>query len=158
MVIKQGTPFWECSICREYKETKEFHKDACKKNGIGSYCKLCANALRRTWRAENKERNREYNATYNQTERGKRFLKKSIAKWVSNNPEKVKAHAMVLNAKKVGDLVPEPCEICGTTDDIHAHHDDYDKPLGVRWLCRTHHTEHHVKKRRADEQYILMDA
>lgn len=26
-----------------------------------------------------------------------------------------------------------------------THHDEYSKPLEVRWLCRLHHREHHAK-------------
>lgn len=35
------------------------------------------------------------------------------------------------------------CEICGAK--AEAHHDDYDKPLVVRWLCFKHHREHHKR-------------
>lgn len=35
------------------------------------------------------------------------------------------------------------CEICQRTSDIHAHHEDYKKPLDVRWLCRDHHMAWH---------------
>jgi ribosome-binding protein aMBF1 (putative translation factor) len=45
-------------------------------------------------------------------------------------------------ARQTGRLVPEPCEVCGT-ETVEAHHDDYDKPLEVRWLCRRHHSEVH---------------
>lgn len=41
--------------------------------------------------------------------------------------------------KKRGVLIPEPCAICGTTDQIEMHHEDYSKPLDVVWLCRAHH-------------------
>ena len=36
----------------------------------------------------------------------------------------------------------KPCEVCGDTIS-EAHHDDYDKPLDVRWLCFRHHRSHH---------------
>jgi hypothetical protein len=41
-----------------------------------------------------------------------------------------------------GILIKKPCEVCGVHD-VEAHHDDYYKPLVVRWLCRNHHREHH---------------
>lgn len=46
--------------------------------------------------------------------------------------------------KKRGKLKPQPCRVCGNPNS-EAHHDDYNKPLEVTWLCRTHHLEHHQK-------------
>ena len=47
-------------------------------------------------------------------------------------------HKMV----KEGKLVPEKCAVCGKLP-TQAHHDDYNKPLNVIWLCRKHHGEIH---------------
>jgi len=61
-----------------------------------------------------------------------------------------RAQGVVEKAVKKGLLIPMPCEICGksgTMSDgrnlIQAHHDDYNKPLDVRWLCQEHHHEWH---------------
>ena len=47
----------------------------------------------------------------------------------------------------------EVCEQCGTEegsfDKLQAHHDDYAKPLAVRWFCRSCHARHHLAERRA---------
>lgn len=37
-----------------------------------------------------------------------------------------------------GRIIRGPCEVCGSLN-VHAHHDDYSKPLQVRWLCKPHH-------------------
>jgi hypothetical protein len=58
-------------------------------------------------------------------------------------PEKYRAHTAVSNALKLKILFKLPCSVCGTTEDVHAHHDDYTKPLDVIWLCRKHHQERH---------------
>jgi len=57
-------------------------------------------------------------------------------------------------AIKRGILIPQPCEKCGKTgvmadgrNAIQAHHDDYNKPLDVRWLCQEHHHEWHKSNR-----------
>jgi hypothetical protein len=39
-------------------------------------------------------------------------------------------------------LLRMPCETCGEIK-AEAHHDDYDQPFNVRWLCRKHHGDHH---------------
>jgi hypothetical protein len=58
-------------------------------------------------------------------------------------PEKHKARDAVKKAKKSGKLIPKPCLICGD-EKVHAHHEDYSKPLDVKWMCvKCHHAEHH---------------
>ena len=44
---------------------------------------------------------------------------------------------------RVGNIQKKPCEICGSMENLEAHHDDYSKPLQVRWLCRRHHKQLH---------------
>lgn len=67
-----------------------------------------------------------------------------------NKTLKRKAQHMVEKAIKRGSLKPQPCEECGeqgTMADgrnrVQAHHDDYGKPLEVRWLCQSCHHEWH---------------
>lgn len=59
----------------------------------------------------------------------------------------MKAHKMVLDAIAKGVLKPQPCEKCGWKKNVDAHHDDYSKPLEVRWLCRKHHQIHHKNQK-----------
>lgn len=58
-------------------------------------------------------------------------------------PEMRHAHDAVDWAVHKGRLIRQPCEVCGAEDLIVAHHDDYSKPLEVRWLCRQHHADVH---------------
>lgn len=60
-------------------------------------------------------------------------------------PERIKAREKVHNAIKSGKLIRLPCEKCGETQS-HAHHEDYSKPLDVKWFCRKHHREVHGGK------------
>lgn len=52
------------------------------------------------------------------------------------------ARAYANSYQRRGLIVPQPCEVCG---DVNAqkHHDDYDRPLNVRWFCAEHHRAHH---------------
>lgn len=53
-------------------------------------------------------------------------------------PERVRARQIVADAIRSGRLVKENCIFCGS-DQVQAHHDDYSKPLDVKWMCRPHH-------------------
>lgn len=59
------------------------------------------------------------------------------------SPERRRASTLVQTELYHGRLVRQPCEVCGTTVRVDAHHDDYAKPLEVRWLCKGHHKQHH---------------
>lgn len=58
--------------------------------------------------------------------------------------KKVRTRALTRSFIKSGKLVRQTCEVCGAVK-AEAHHDDYNKPLDVRWLCRYHHREHHKR-------------
>lgn len=62
----------------------------------------------------------------------------------SFSPMRKRAGTLVFEAVLRGSLTRQPCEACGaSTIEVHAHHDDYAKPLDVRWLCRSCHKRHH---------------
>ena len=56
-----------------------------------------------------------------------------------------RAHAAVRMACLTGVLEePARCETCGKEVRLNAHHDDYRRPLDVRWLCPGCHKRHHM--------------
>lgn len=62
--------------------------------------------------------------------------------WRRANPTKYAAHLVVQQALTSGVLTKMSCEVCGI-EKVDAHHDCYDEPLNVRWLCRRHHVKLH---------------
>ena len=74
-----------------------------------------------------------------------RYMRENRPSYSDLTPEqrkKAKARSYANIYKRRGKLVQQPCEYCG---DPHSqiHHDDYDKPLEVRWLCRPCHLKRH---------------
>ena len=65
-----------------------------------------------------------------------------------------KCYNIVRLAKKREQIIKQKCEICELNG--MAHHDDYKKPLEIRWLCRRHHTLFHREHIMQDYKYIKL--
>lgn len=89
---------------------------------------------------------KEWNDKYGKSEKGKKTIYESTKRWRLKNRAKFLAHSQVRYAVKIGKLAKQSCEVCGKPF-AYAHHDDYSKPLEVRWLCQKHHMEHHKNLR-----------
>jgi diphthamide biosynthesis methyltransferase len=107
------------------RKPKGMYKTTCSKckglldanrQGKQRYCKSC-------------------HAKYMRITRPKHSLLESEARKKAN--ARSYAHVYV----KRGIIEKKGCIICG--DLAEAHHEDYDKPLEIIWLCRKHHLEHH---------------
>lgn len=81
------------------------------------YCTPCHNAYMREWRKTHRLQGEA--------------RKKMVARAYAN---------VYLNR---GKIERKPCEVCGGR--AQMHHEDYSKPLEVRWLCRHHHMQEHKR-------------
>jgi hypothetical protein len=70
----------------------------------------------------------------------------SKKEWRERNPQNKRAQEKLQYAVRKGKIKRKPCEVCNSKIQIEAHHDDYSKPLKVRWLCQKHHNELHLNK------------
>lgn len=117
-----------CKKCGETKPLDQFHDDKSKPGGKRAECKPCKNAQ---------------NRAYQKSEAGKVAHHNATQRYRHKHAKKRKAHIIVNNALRDKKLTRQPCETCGSVDHVVAHHDDYDQPLAIRWLCEDHHKEWH---------------
>lgn len=129
----------KCKKCGVKKPLSEFYKHALMVDGHLNICKDCKKAYIRKYSKTPKgkavDRKRE------KTVKRKVWKKQYQRKYRERNRLKYKARTIVTNALRDGKLKREPCEVCGKK--AESHHDDYNKPLEVRWLCFKHHRELH---------------
>lgn len=71
------------------------------------------------------------------------WKKEQTRLYTQKYPEKVKAISTLNRAVHRKKIEKLPCEICGRQD-VHAHHEDYSKPLEVIWLCPICHKKWHM--------------
>lgn len=86
---------------------------------------------------------RAYDRDRAKTPARKAHARRVTIRWRAEHPDAYRAQTAVGNALRDGKLLKKPCQVCGTDEDVHAHHDDYSKPLEVKWLCaKCHHRIH----------------
>lgn len=122
-----------CVKCGETKESVEFSPRKDGATGFNRQCRKC-----RIYIPVRKE---------DRTEEQNEKLKKAWRKRNDKKTDEVKARALLRNAVRNGDMTkPLICESCGSRGLMHGHHDDYSKPLDVKWLCKTCHVDIHKQK------------
>jgi hypothetical protein len=133
-----------CFKCNQEQPVEEFYRHPQMGDGRLNKCRTCT----KSDVSQNYRRNREHYASYEQQRfklpERKRDVRRYAQKRAELRPERTRAAYLTSNAIRDGRLVRQPCEVCGS-EAVEAHHDDYSKPLAVRWLCRKHHLEHHGK-------------
>lgn len=107
------------------------------------WCGLCDSKASANWAKRNPAKKRNANKAYFATDKGKQAILRHVRGFRARHPEKYAAHIAVQSAIRSGLLIREACERCGEKN-AHAHHDDYQKQLEVRWLCVLCHVEHHA--------------
>ncbi len=91
--------------------------------------------------------NTEKQRDYRENGGGKEAEKKASRRAYQNHKHKWQARAKVRYAVRTGKIdKPTKCEMCGLMKNLQGHHEDYSKPLEVRWLCAKHHAELHRPK------------
>lgn len=115
-----------CRRCMEEKPIEGFRHNRRNKDGLQDWCKACMNA---------------YNSALpTNTQK----LRRATASYAKRNPLKIRARNAFHTALYYGRITKKPCEVCGDAKS-QGHHEDYTKPLDVRWLCLKHHREEHAK-------------
>ena len=130
-------------VCKECGAREE--EGAAFYAGMGTRCAECfKKRVKRNYRNSIEERH-EYEKRRNATPERQAQLQAGSVRYRERNPEKRKARNAANNALRDGKLKRRGCEVCGKR--AQMRHEDYSKPLEVRWFCRKHHDETHASKR-----------
>ena len=153
-----------CFKCHEAKDESSFYRHPKMADGLLGKCKECTKRDARNHRSVNAGYYREYDQSrnmlphrvsarksYSRTEKGRQAVRGCKERWLDRNPRKRAAQNLFNNRQRYdSNLATQPCEVCKSSELVHAHHENYDEPLKVRWLCPKHHTERHREMRRLD--------
>ena len=134
-----------CIKCGVVKPFGEYYKHPRMADGHLNKCKECCKHDSAKHRNKNIDRIRAYDRERSKSDSRIRQATEVTRAWRAQDKRRSAAHSAVARAIRKGIIERLPCESCGNPQFV-AHHDDYDKPLDVRWLCQACHRQHHVKE------------
>ena len=150
----------KCNICKQLLPFEMFSKNKSKLQGINSTCKKCdkkqslryyyanrENVLPRMHKyyRDNKQKCRVVQKAYYLKHRPE-YLERNRQERIKY-PLKIQSRHELNHAIEGGELKRGRCEDCGKTPDqekIYGHHEDYNKPLDIVWLCSSCHMRRHL--------------
>ena len=128
-----------CFKCGRLQLLDNFYKHPTMADGHLGKCKQCT----KIDVTENRTSKIDYYREYDRV-RGNRQTKEYRDSNRARYSAAYRARELVARCIREKKLFRQVCEICGNQN-THAHHDDYAKPLNVRWLCVAHHSRWHKK-------------
>jgi ribosomal protein S27AE len=132
----------ECFKCQTVKPLTEFYKHSKMADGHLNKCKECTKHDATTHRNQNLEKVRQYDRERAKKPERVKAATEITRAWRVEDSRRSACHSAVARAVSAGDLVRRPCVRCGEKKSV-AHHEDYDKPLEVMWLCQPCHKQRH---------------
>lgn len=153
----------KCTKCKLHKEESEFYSKPGSSTGLSSICKSCQKESSRLSKAKNINECRRRDRGRNKSGDRKRMIeerrkspsgvisaREASRRYYHKNKKVKAAHTAVRLAIESGEMLRVlQCERCGSERMVEAHHDDYDSPLDVRWLCRVCHKGWHIDNKAA---------
>jgi hypothetical protein len=118
-------------------------KDCCKSDAEDR--RAMKEATDPEWEVAERARHREKSRKYREAGRGQPQSNKN--KNHSYSIKQVRAVGKASKAVKSGKIDKKPCEVCSSTVAVQGHHEDYDRPLYLKWLCVRHHNDRHIHLR-----------
>ena len=128
---------YHCPSCDTLKPLSSFYFG--KNCRPSNRCKECQRKHRDAWHIKNAHRWPAVRRKWRLENRDKQL------QWRSEHPGATTAWSKVkraVEAKRIA--VPLCCPRCGATGELHAHHENYSRPLDVTWLCPSCHRRHHM--------------
>ena len=132
----------ECFKCQTVKPLEEFYKHQDMGDGHLNKCKECTKNDSNKHRSKNLEKIREYDRARGKIPERIKTNTEINRAWRAEDRRRTAAHNAVARAIRNGSLFRLPCVRCAEKKSL-AHHEDYDKPLEIIWLCQPCHKQRH---------------
>src|ERR1041385_1281000 len=132
-----------CFKCKKRKPIEKFYVHKMMADGHLGKCKECTRRDVTRRRRECADKVWAYDRARQKLPHRRAIARAGRARYSALHPERAAIKQRTCRAIKKGLLVKQPCEHCGERK-VVAHHDDYAKPLVIRWLCHPCHRRHHA--------------